>query len=397
MTLTQSADRPERATSVDVQGLKLSDLATKSIAAAAGGHPAPGMRVIDSAVHPRPRAGELQRHLPTIWKQRRLPAGERYYYPNPEGDYLRESFNALGPPGSDPELMSRHLFAECGISEAILLPLTLGLLPDIDLLAAICSATNAWLAETWLTDHNSHGRYRGTIRVSPSNVSAAIAEIEKWAAHPGFVQIGVPLQSTQLYGGRHFMPIWEAAAHHGLPVVVHADAETGVEFAPTGAGYFRHYLAFAAYQPITFINHLTSMMAGGVLDRLPALRLVFADGGYDMCAPFMWRLDKDYRPMRGDMPWMTRLPSDYITQHVRFIAHSLEGPEDPAQLEEWLGMSQANTILLYGSNYPSWDMFHPNAAFAAASSPVRQRILAGNAAELYGERMASNQVLEGSQ
>ena len=382
------------ATSVDVQGLSLAALATKSLHDAAQGHAAPGMKVIDAAVHPRPRPGQLQRHLPKVWQHRRLPAGERYYYPNPVGDYLKESFNEFGPPGSDPALMSRHLFEDCGIDQAILLPLTLGLLPDIDLVAAICSATNAWLAETWLTAHNGHGRYRGTLRVAPSNVPAAVAEIEKWAGHPGFVQIGVPLQSTQLYGGRHFLPIWEAAAHHGLPVVVHADAESGVEYAPTASGYLRHYLGFAAYQPITFVNHLSSMMAGGVLDRLPSLRLVFADGGYDMCAPFIWRLDKDYRPMRGDMPWMVRVPSDYIAQHVRFIAHSMEGPEDPAQLEEWLGISQAETILLYGSNYPGWDMLHPNAAFAAVSTPLRRRILAGNATDLYGSRLTADRIPE---
>ena len=396
MTATTATGAPVGATSVDLEGLTLADLATKSLHAAAGGHAAPAMKVIDAAVHPRPRPGELQRYLPKVWQHRRLPAGERYYYPNPVGDYLKESFNEFGPPGSDAALMSRHLFDDCGISQAILLPLTLGLLPDIDLVAAICSATNAWLADTWLTTHNAHGRYRGTIRIAPSNVTAAVAEIEKWAGHPGFVQIGVPLQSTQLYGGRHFLPIWEAAAAHGLPVAVHADAESGVEFSPTTSGYLRHFLAFAAYQPITFINHLSSMMAGGILDRLPDLRLVFADGGYDMCAPFTWRLDKDYRPMRGDMPWMTRLPSDYIAQHVRFVAHSMEGPEDPAQLEEWLGISQADTVLLYGSNYPSWDLFHPNAAFASVSTPLRSRILAGNAAELYGARIASDHVMESS-
>lgn len=391
---THHTKRPEGAPSVDLQGMAPGASAKKSLAAAAGGHPAPGMLVIDAAVHPRPRPGELQRHLPKVWQHRRLPAGERYYYPNPVGDYVQEAHGSSGPPGSDPDLVDRHLFEACGIDQAILLPLTLGLLPDIDLLAAICSATNAWLAETWLGEYNRHGRYRGTIRVAPTHPEAAVAEIERWAGHPGFVQVGVPLQSTQLYGNRQFLPIWEAAARHGLPVVIHADAETGVEFAPTTGGYLRHYLGFSAYQPLTFINHLTSMMVGGVLDRLPALRLVFADGGYDICAPFIWRLDKDYRPMRGDMPWMTRLPSDYIAQHVRFVAHSLEGPEDPDQMEEWLGISEAETILMYGSNYPCWDMLHPNAAFPTVDPVLRKRILSSNAAELYGARLSAGKTLE---
>jgi predicted TIM-barrel fold metal-dependent hydrolase len=359
-------DRPTGTISVDFQGLNQAELAVISFRNAKGGQPPSGQTIIDASVHPRPRPGELQEYLPKIWKGRRLPLGERYYYPNPLGDYVKEAYGSGGPPGSDPDLVSRHLFDEAGISQAILLPLTLGLLPDIDLQAAVCSASNAWLAETWLGQYNAKGRYKGTIRVTPTHPDAAVAEIEKWADHPGFVQVGVPLQSMQLYGNRVFLPIWEAAARHNLPIVIHADAETGVEFAPTTAGYLRHYLGFVAYQPITFINHLTSFMANGVLDHLPSLRVVFADGGYDMCAPFIWRLDKDYRPMRGDMPWMKKLPSSYIKNQVRFVAHSLEGPEDPGILQEWLNISEAEHVLIFGSNYPYWNVLHPGAAFTGS-------------------------------
>ncbi len=369
--------------SVDFQGLSPATLATKRLSEAAHGLPPPGMPMIDTSVHPRPRAGELQKYLPDLWRTRRLPFGDRYYYPNPLGEYLKDAYPEDGPPGSDPALAARQLFGELGVGCAVLLPLTLGLLPDMDLRAAICSATNQWLADTWLSQHNAHGRFKGSIRVTPSHPEAAVAEIEKWAGHPHFVQVAVPMQSNQLYGDRIFFPVWQAAARHGLPVAFHTDAETGVEPAPTPGGYFRHLLAYAAYQPVTFLSHLTSMMTGGVLDHLPALKLVFADGGWDMCAPFMWRLDKDYRPMRGDMPWMKRLPSDYIADHVRFVAHRLEGPEQPELMQEWLEVGNARGILMYGSNYPNWTLLHPNAAFPDAGSGLRGRILAGTAAELY--------------
>jgi uncharacterized protein len=372
------------AVSVDFEGLSPARLARTSFAEAGAGHPRAVGPVIDASVHPRPRTGELQRYLPKVWQHRRLPPGERYYYPNPLGDYLQESFVEGGPPGSDPGLLHKHLFEDAGVTHAILLPLTLGLLPDLDLQAAICTATNAWLAETWLTQHNPDGRYKGTIRVAPADPAAAVAEIEKWAAHPHFVQVGVPMQSMQLYGNKVFVPVWEAAARHNLPVAFHTDAETGLELAPTPGGYLRHFMGYAAYQPMTFISHLTSLMAGGVLDHLPSLRLVFADGGWDMCAPFIWRLDKDYRPMRGDMPWMRRMPSDYISQHVRFVAHSLEGPDEPAVLEEWLGMADGKQTVMFGSNYPNWNLHHPAAAFAGISPVLRARIMAGTAAELYG-------------
>jgi predicted TIM-barrel fold metal-dependent hydrolase len=102
-----------------------------------------------------------------------------------------------------------------------------------------------------------------------------------------------------------------------------------------------------------------------------------------MCAPFIWRLDKDYRPMRGDMPWMKRLPSDYIAQHVRFVAHALEGPEDPDTTQEWLKISDGSRIVMYGSNYPQWNTLHPGEAFAGVDPAMRARILGGTASELY--------------
>lgn len=383
--MSRPSGSPVTGQGVDFQGIDPAALATKSLRDAANGRTAScGLAVVDASVHPRPRPGELQEYLPKVWQGRRLPKGERYYYPNPIGDYVKESYSEGGPPGSDPELVSRHLFEDVGIDHAILIPLTLGLLPDVDLQAAICSAMNAWLADTWLTRYNAEGRYKGTIRVAPSHPEAAVAEIEKWADHPEFVQIGVPMQSLQLYGTRPFLPVWEAAARRNLPVVLHADDETGVEFAPTPAGYLRHYLGFAAFQPVNFINHLTSLMVGGILDHLPNLRFVFADGGYDMCAPLIWRMDNDYRPMRGDMPWMKGLPSSYLADHIRFVVHSLEGPEDRDIVPEWLRMTDAETLLIFGSNYPYWNFLHPDAAFADVDDPLRAKIMGSNAAELYG-------------
>jgi len=189
--------------SVDFQGLDPATLATRSWHDRPDLCAPPPAGTIDACVHPRPRPGELHAYLPRAWQGRRLPAGERYYYPNPVGDYLQESY-AAGLPGSDPALTASHVFTN-GVDQAVLLPLTLGLLPDIDLLSAICAATNEWLAATWLTD----ARWKGTVRVAPSDPGAAVAEIERWAADPRFVQVGVPTQSMQLYGNRVFLPIWD--------------------------------------------------------------------------------------------------------------------------------------------------------------------------------------------
>lgn len=376
---------PARREGTELAGTDPARLATVSLAAASRGGRPPECPVVDASVHVRPRSqDEFRRYLPQLWRTRRLPGGDGYYYPNPAGNHLRETYGGGGPPGSDPDLLHRHLIVEGGAATVVLHPLTLGLLPDVDLLGAICAATNEWLADTWLDDHNGHGRYRGTLRVAPGDAQAAVTEIEKWATHPGFVQVGVPMQSLQPYGKRQFWPVWEAAAAHGLPVAVHADAETGVEHAPTPAGYLHSHFGHASVAPLMFVNHLASLMTEGVLDHLPSLRLVFADGGFDLLGPMVWRLDKDYRAMRADMPWMNRLPSEYLAEHVRFVAHRMDGPDDPDIATEWMSMVDTDTLLLYGSNYPNWDFMPPGLVCPDAAPVARERILHGNATRLYG-------------
>lgn len=381
MTTGSSAPRTG---ATELVGGSLADLARTSLGDHAGPERLVQHDVIDASVQVRPHhLADLRARLPQVWRDRRLPAGERYYYPNLLGDYPRETYDGDGPPGSDPELLEKHLFDDSPVTLAVLNPLTLGLLPDIDLLSAICSATNQWLADTWLDRPGAERRYRGSIRVAPGDPEAAVREIERWADDPRFVQASVPLQSLQPYGRRNFRPIWRAAATHGLPVMIRADAETGVELAPSVSGYFRSFLAFSAYQPLTLINHLASFMVEGVFDELPGLKIIFGDGGYDFAATMMWRMDKDYRPMRPDMPWMSRLPSEYLLDNVRFVSRLMEGPTDETLAPQWAVMSDAERVLLYGSSYPAWDFLPVSGFFPGMGDDFRRRVLHDNAASVY--------------
>ena len=56
---------------------------------------------------------------------------------------------------------------------------------------------NDWLLDRWL-EPDTTNRFRGTIRVNPEDPKGAVAEIERLAAHPKLVQVGVPLQSQGL-------------------------------------------------------------------------------------------------------------------------------------------------------------------------------------------------------
>jgi predicted TIM-barrel fold metal-dependent hydrolase len=339
--------------------------------------------LIDCAVHPQvKRPDDLRDYMIEPWKSRPFPRPERYYYPVLSGEFMPGSTDE-GLAGSDPAHMARELFDKGKVDTAILIPLTRGLIPEVDLGDAICRATNDWLSDQWLEGAHSYGRFRGAIRVNPSNPQEAVAEIERWAGDPKMACVAVSLQSHHPYGQRHFFPIWETAARHRLPIVIKLDAGSGVDFWPTAVGYPHYYAEYSTLAPLAFAYHLISFIAEGVFERLPDLKIVFADGGHDMLGPLIWRMDKNWRPTRREMPWSQQLPSAVLAQHVRFCTHKLTGPTDMPVANDWLAMSDAASLLVYGSRYPYYDFDPPQDALAGLTDGLKVAIAGATAASTF--------------
>lgn len=341
--------------------------------------------IIDCAIHPQVQHGdEIREYMREPWRSKPFAPPDRPYYPNPVGDFLREKQPRSGLPGSDPRLFEEWLFKQHNVDLAILLPLTRGLQPDVDLDSAICAATNDWLADTWLSKYNQHGRYRGSIRICPREPEKSVREIERWAGHPGMVQVAVPLQAQHPYGQRMYFPIWEAAAKHELPVAIHQDAGYGVDFWPSAAGYPRYFIEYSVLFPLNFAYHMASLITEGVFDRLPGLRFMFADGGHDVLPSLMYRLDLNWRASHQELAWTAHPPTFYLPGHIRFCSHRLEGPEDPSIGAKWLDIGDANHLLVFSSNFPYWDSTEPASdAFSQVPEPQRTRIMRTNALEFY--------------
>ena len=341
--------------------------------------------VVDACVHVVPRTPEaFSAHLGEPWRSRTYPGPARYNYALGTGEHWPPSCEAGAPPGSDPALVAEHVFGRFGAEYAVLVPLTRGLHPNVNLATALCAATNDWLAATFLDAPEADERFRGTIRVDPRDPGAAVRELERWQGHPRMVQIGVPAQALSPYGHHSYLPLWTAAAACGLPVLVHADGGAGVDFPPTPTGYLRFGVEYAALQPLSYGFHLGSLIAEGAFTWVDDLVFVFADGGFDLLWPLMWRLDKDWRGNRDEIPAVAKPPSEYLREHVRFIAHRLEGPAEDAAHAAWLASSEAaGELLIYGSNYPQWDVWEPVRAREGIPEALRAAVLSDNARRIY--------------
>jgi predicted TIM-barrel fold metal-dependent hydrolase len=345
------------------------------------GHRTP---VIDASVHIFARSNkDLRSFMREPFTSRGFPDYEMDWYGAPGGEYA-ESTDERGYPGSDPELVARHLFDERGVDIAILHPMTRGIMPDRHLGTAIAAAHNEMMVSRWL-DHDGFGeKFRGTIRVSPDDVPGALREIDKYKGHPRVVQIGIPLQSRDLYGKPQYWPLWEAAAAANLPVAVHIEVGAGVASAPTPSGNTRTYEQYVSFMALNYLYHLMNMIAEGVFERMPTCKFVWADGAADMVTPFIWRMDCFGRPHLEQTPWAPRMPSDYLPGHVYFIQGSLDGPGDTEFAGEWFSFTGKEDMVMFGSSYPHWQQAELKAIPSAFTAEQRDKLCWRNAAQLYG-------------
>ena len=348
--------------------------------------------VIDASVHIFfPSNSDLRNVLREPFKSRGFPDYESDWYGTPGGEYANDTGGRdIGYPGSNPEFVATELFSNRGVDVAVLHPMSRGIMPDRHLGSALHAAHNEMMVSRWL-EHSEFGdRFRGTIRVNPDDVSGALREIDKWRAHPRVVQIGIPLQSRELYGKPQFWPLWEAAAQAGLPVAVHIETGEGIGFAPTLSGHTLTYEQYLSFMALNYLYHLMNMIAEGVFERFPMLKFVWADGAADFLTPFIWRMDTFGRPHLEQTPWAPRIPSDYLPGHVYFVQGRLDGPGDTEFAGEWFGFTGKEDMVMFGSSYPHWQNAEVAALPRALTAEQREKVCWRNAAELYGIDIAAS-------
>jgi predicted TIM-barrel fold metal-dependent hydrolase len=364
-------------------------------------------RLVDCDVHPIMKGGmaDLKPYLSQV-AQRRLGLDERrnltavghreavsiprnMLYVNQAG-VLRDDARAPdgSAPGADPGFTAQQLLDANEIDRAVLIGgevLGLGAMPDPDAAMMIASAYNRWMADTWLS---ADERFRSTLVVGPQDPALAAEEIHRAAADRRFVAVLLPLTDI-LMGQRHYYPIYEAAAEHGLPITVHPNSGEGIfrTSPPMAGGTPTYYVEWHAGLSQVFQANVISLVCHGVFERFPELKVILTEGGLGWIPDVIWRLDKNVKGLRDEVPWVKRLPSEYIADHVRFTTQPLPEPRRRHHLHVLCEIAQAERTLMFSSDYPHWDFDDPRHALTALPAEIRRRVSVDNAVETYGERL----------
>jgi aminocarboxymuconate-semialdehyde decarboxylase len=243
---------------------------------------------------------------------------------------------------------------------------------DADLGAAASTAVNDEIVgfiEQWPT------RFAGYGSLPMQDPDRAIKELERVMAIDGMIGACV---GTHVDGANwdepHLFPVLEAAQDLGALIFFHPADRRLEKHLP------RYHLHNSIANPVETTIAIASIIHGGVLDRLPNLKTLFAHGGgYACCgAP---RFDHGYSVRAEARANAAMFPSEYLNQmwydSLVYTYPALR------QLIETVGLDK----VMLGTDFPA-DMGQVNPVDWIEGSDLtdaeRTAILGGNAAALLG-------------
>ena len=306
-----------------------------------------------------------------------------YLWMHPEGFTRRDAVPPTGgPAGSDYVTLRDQLLDAYDEEYAILNGeeiLSVSIMAHAPLATALARAYNEWLVETWLPCDR---RLKGSIVVATQDPIAAAAEIRRVGRNADFVQVILPTGTRLPYGDPIYHPIWAAAVEMDLPVAIHPGGDGIGIGGPSAAGghptFYIEWMTLGCQLPQT---HLVTMICQGVFERFPSLRLVLVECGVCWLPDILWRLDTNYKALRVEVPWVTRLPSEYVSEHVRFTTQPIDQPPKPQYLQQLLEMVDGENLLMFASDYPHWDADTP--ATPGLPAAWRPKVQHANARAFY--------------
>lgn len=353
-----------------------------------------GIKFIDCDVHPHVNdIASLYPYMTDEWVSRlkmkgitlgslRLP--DRYAHP--AGGPLR--LDAVPPrggaPGSDPVFMRHHYFDQYNLDSAILLPIQPAHLVswvDVDMVLALVKAFNEYFLNEWIPQDK---RFKYAMVVASQDPVASAAEIRRLGKNENVVAIFLPLLNI-LMGNRYYRPILEAAVEMNLPIITHVSAGEGTYIGlPEASGgipssYSERYCSGSQMAE----SNISSLVFEGIFEKYPTLKVGFVEYGCSFLLSHMWRMDKVWKELRVETPWVKKFPSEYIREHIRLTTQPLDEPVRERDLLTVIDLMHGEDILMFSSDYPHWDNDMPTKILNLLPEEKKRKIYYENAKAFY--------------
>lgn len=258
--------------------------------------------------------------------------------------------------------------------------LNIGSHPQKEMEYELTWAYNRWVTEKVIPE--SGGRFFTMLGLPFSDPEGSLKQVETFGDRKGVkgfmvtsVRPNLPVHDNRL------MKVYRAIEERGLALSFHSGFNwTDKQFQSCNRFIAAHALGFSWYN----ILHCTNWVVNGMGERFPKLPVIWIEAGLAWAPFVMQRIDHEYMLRPSECPLLKKKPSDYM-RDMYYSTQPME-IQDMGALEDTFRMINAETQLLYASDYPHWDFDLPSTIWDLPflSEKAKHNILGGNAARVLG-------------
>jgi uncharacterized protein len=269
-----------------------------------------------------------------------------------------------------------------GVDYSCLFPtgmLSIGLHPQKEMEHELCWAYNRWLTEKVLPE--GEGRFFSMLCLPFNDPDESLRHVETFGdrKHVGGFMV-TTVRSHMAVHDNAYMKVYRAMEERGLVLSFHSGPNWGEPIYKSCNRFIAvHALGFSWYN----VLHLTNWVVNGLGERFPKLPVLWIEAGLAWVPFLMQRLDHEYMLRPSECPLLKKKPSDYM-RDMYYSSQPIE-IQDYGAMECTFRMMNAETQLLYASDYPHWDFDLPSTIYDLPflNERAKHNILGGTAARLF--------------
>jgi predicted TIM-barrel fold metal-dependent hydrolase len=295
--------------------------------------------------------------------------------------YPLRSSEKTGPGQHRDIQLGRRWMDALSVDYACLFPtqmLHVGLTTQPEIENNLCWAYNRWVTEKVLPE--AEGRFYSMLCLPFSDPDESLRQVETFGHRKNVTGFCITAIRTLPVYHNLYMKVYRAIEERGLALSFHSGTNSAEPlFKSLNRFATVHALGFPWYNML----HLSNWVTNGLGERFPKLPVIWIEAGLAWIPFLMQRLDHEFMLRTSEYPGLKKRPSDYM-RDMYYSSQPME-VTDMIQLESTFRMIDAETRLLYASDYPHWDFDVPAKIFDLPflSERAKHNILGGNAARLF--------------
>ena len=277
-------------------------------------------------------------------------------------------------------ILTRRAIESFGLDYMVVFPtgmLFLGVHPQPEMEVLLGRAYNRWLAEKILP---ADKRIKSFMYLPFNDPEASLRTVEEFSEVKGSIGFLITSTRHKPVHHNHYMKVYAALEEREMPLCFHA----GYYWQDPSMLQLNRFIGMHALSfVICNLVHMTNWVLNGLPERFPRLKTIWMESGLAWLPFLMQRLDHEYMMRTSEAPLLKKPPSEYMRE-MFFTSQPME-TDHPKALELTFEMINAQTQLLYSSDWPHWDFDLPSVIFDLPflSEQARRNILGENARRLF--------------